>query len=215
MLSPSPLTVRLLLWRLRLPVAALLAGCACALAVAELRPASEPTARVVVAARDLTLGQPLELSDLATAAVPERLVPAGATGEPGALVGRSTAVDVPRGLTLVDSLIAAPVVAGPPGTVVAPVRFADAAVAALLTPGTRVDVLASDLGTPGASGTVLARGALVLAPPAEPAPRDGGLLDPGGSAPADAPVLLAVTGDEALALAGSVSWAVLAAVIVT
>jgi hypothetical protein len=122
-------------------------------------------------------------------------------------------------LPLVGDVLARGLVDGPPGTVVATVRLADPAVATLLAPGMRVDVLAAtEDGTPGRS---LARGALVLAPPRSAGHAATGTVGltsstvaGGTSADSSPPVLLAVAPDEAAALAGAGISAVLSAVIV-
>lgn len=204
--------LRLLLWRVRLLVAAVLVGGACAVTVAELRPPPAPTDLIVVAARPLDAGTRLSGGDLTTAALPRDVVPSGTVSSTGDLIGRTVAVSVPAGLPLVEGVVAAPVLQGPPGTVVAPVRFADQGVAALLTPGTRVDVLAAASDGADQGGRSLARSALVLASPAD-ATTSGltGLGDGSGQAP---PVLLAVSPDDAEALAGAGSWATLSPVIV-
>ncbi|CAN5198025.1 hypothetical protein BH11ACT1_BH11ACT1_05950 [soil metagenome] len=195
--------LRVLLWRARLPVAALLLGLACAVVVSELRPAPAQTSPVTVAADPLTAGHVLVASDLRLTDMPSALVPSGAptTSEP--LVGQTLAVGVPAGLPIVDGILVHDPVAGPPGTVVVAVRLADPAVAGLLAPGTRVDVLAA--ADDGGTGRGLARGALVLASPG----RTGHEVE--GSSP---PVLLAVAPAEAAALAGAGPSALLSAVIV-
>ncbi|MFI2753311.1 RcpC/CpaB family pilus assembly protein [Cellulomonas sp. P22] len=205
--------LRLLLWRARLLIAATLVGGACAVTVAELRPPPAPADLVVVAARSLAAGAVLGARDLATARLPRDAAPSGAASTSNDLLGRTVAVDVPAGLPLVEGVVAAPVLEGPPGTVVAPVRFADQGVAALLTPGTRVDVLAAASDGADQGGRSLARSALVLAGPADATTATGlgGLGDTSGQAP---PVLLAVSPADAEALAGAGSWATLSPVIV-
>lgn len=195
--------LRVLLWRARLPVTALLLGFACAVVVGELRPAPAVASTVPVASHPLTAGHVLVASDLRLASMPSGLVPSGAPTAAEPLVGAALAVAVPAGLPIVDGLLVRDLVAGPPGTVVAAVRLADPAVAALLATGTRIDVLAAtDDGAPGRS---LARAALVLAPPV------GSGHETGDDSP---PVLLAVAPDEAAALAGAGPAALLSAVIV-
>lgn len=195
--------LRVLLWRARLPVTALLLGFACAVVVGELRPAPAVASTVPVASHPLTAGHVLVASDVRLASMPSGLVPSGAPTSAEPLVGAVLAVGVPTGLPIVDGLLVRDLVAGPPGTVVAAVRLADPAVAALLATGTRIDVLAAtDDGTPGRS---LARAALVLAPPV------GSGHETGDDSP---PVLLAVAPDEAAALAGAGPAALLSAVIV-
>ncbi|NHT18828.1 flagellar biosynthesis protein FlgA [Cellulomonas sp. IC4_254] len=230
----------MLTWRARRPLAALCAGLAALVAVGLLRPADPPTARVPVAARDLALGAVLAAGDVRLTDVPLALVPAhlvdpdpdpGATrgraapddAGPGgsaveALVGRRLAVAVPAGLPLVVGLLVDDAAAGPPGTVVVPVRFADAGVADVLTPGMRVDVVAAALHD-GDEATRLARAAVVLARPGADAGTGssgsgGGLLGGGATASESAPVLLAVDPEESVALSGAAASRVLSAVIV-
>jgi len=218
----------LILWRLRFGVAAVLLGVAAALIVSELRPAPAPTVPVTVAAHDLTPGDALMATDVRLVAMPTALVPSGAHLRTDDVVGHSLVVGAPAGLPIVDGLLAGDrlATAGPPGTVVAPVRLSDPAVAALLRPGDRVDLL-------GAVGTAdgepiarpLARRALVLADPGRltgAGGRSGGadgvvggsLVDGGTDPAAGSLTLVAVTPAEAAALAGSVGWANLSAVVV-
>ncbi len=141
--APTSLRLRVLLWRLRLPVSAVLLGLAVAVAVGRLSPPAPVTERVAVTTRPLAAGHVLTTDDLAVTDVAAGVLPAAARADPEELVGAGLAVDVPAGLPLVVPLLAPAVATGPPGTVVAPVRFADAGVAGLLAPGTRVDVLAT------------------------------------------------------------------------
>lgn len=195
--------LRVLLWRARLPVAALLLGLACAVVVGELHPPPAQTSPVPVASHPLTAGHVLVASDLRLSDMPSGLVPSGAPTAAEPLVGAVLAIGAPAGLPIVDDLLVHDLVTGPPGTVVAAVRLADPAVAALLATGMRVDVLAAT--DDGGTGRALARGALVLAPPG----RTGHEAE--DTAP---PVLLAVTPAEAAALAGAGPSALLSAVIV-
>jgi len=219
---PAPLTRRRrpvrtawrgVLWRWRFAVAALALGVAVSSALETLRPPPAPVRPVVVAARDLPAGTTIARTDLRVAHVPAGLAVAGAATVPGALVGRGTAVAVPAGLPVVPELLASGVPGGPPGTVVAAVRFGDPAVAALLAPGAHVDVLAAAVET-GGQGVVVAHRALVL-PVAAPADADHGAGWSVGLTGDEAPpVLLAVTPQEAAALSGSAVAAVLSAVVV-
>lgn len=137
-----------------------------------------------------------------------------------AVLGARLAVAVPAGMPLVPELIADPSGAGPPGTVVVPVRFADAGVAHVLRPGMRVDVIAAPR-LDGDAPVRVAEGAVVLTPSdgthgagdAGGADSGGGLLG-GTVASDDAPVLLAVTPDESVTLGGAAGTRSLAAVIV-
>jgi hypothetical protein len=90
------------------------------------------------------------------------------------------------------------------------VRFADPAVAGLLSPGVRVDVLAAT--AEGGPGGVVATRALVL--PVNRPDSSGGALGLGRSDDASVPVLLAVLPSEAPGLAGAAASALLSAVVV-
>lgn len=197
----------MLAWRLRFVVAAACLGLAAGAVTEAVRPS--PGRAVLVAARDLAAGTTLTAADVRTAAVPEAVGLAGTASAEAraALVGATTAVAIPAGLPLVPELLAGTDLAGPPGTVVAAVRLADPAMAALLAPGDRVDLLAAP--PEGGPAATVARGALVL--PSPPAP-DPGLLGLAGEAP---PLLVAVSPDEAAALAGAGASNVLSAVVVS
>jgi pilus assembly protein CpaB len=172
--------------------------------VVALRPAPAERAaqppvdvQVVVAATDLAAGAVLTAADLGVASLPATAAPDGVVTEVGRLTGEVLAGPLRRGEPVTDVRVVGPGLWSrvPPGQVAAPVRLADLAVAALLRPGDRVDVLAapSDAG----AAEVVAAGALVLsAPPAEvpgaaAAGADGGLL------------VLAVSAETAARLAGS------------
>lgn len=200
------------LHRHRRGVSALISGLAVLCLGLALRPAQPAVVEVVVAARDLPTGHRLAPEDLAVAAVPAAVLPAGATSDPGTLAGVALAAPALRGepvsrARLVPSLAG---LAAPPGTVATPVRFADPAAVGLLSAGQSVDVLAAranglDDGAAGmfpAPARVLAADALVLAVPAD---RPGGDEDlPLTTEPASAPlVVLALTPGQALAVAGA------------
>ena len=219
--STCGLRWRLFLWRVRFPVAAALLGIATAQIVAELRPTPPPTVPVVVAALDLPPGAVIAAADVRVAAMPTTLVPGGSHVRADEVVGRALVVGAPVGLPIVGELLAGErfTAAGPPGTVVAPVRLADPAVAALLRPGDRIDLLAT-AGTASGEPTArhLADRALVLPDPRPVTEQDagavGGLLGGGTEVTVGALTLVAVTPVEAAALAGSLGWASLSAVIV-
>lgn len=220
---PEPVRrrLRILAWRARRPLAALCAGLAAVVAVGLVRPADPPTARVPVAARDLALGAVVAAGDVTVAEVPVAMLPAAVLdAAPDAvaddLVGRRLAVPVPAGLPLVGELLVDEAGTGPPGTVVVPVRFADAGVADVLRPGMRVDVVAAALHD-GDDALRLAEAAIVLAQQGgtdEASGSGGGLLGGGASTAESAPVLLAVAPDESVALSGAASARALSAVIV-
>lgn len=208
---PWRLTLRLLLWRSRVVVAALAAALAVGSTLQALAPPRVPTAPVVVAARDLPAGVVLASADLRLVRVPDADVDWSVPRRPDALVGTTTAVPVTAGEPVVAGLLVPQRLRGPQGTVVTTVRLADPALAALLAPGTRVDVVAA--AAEGGRGRVVARRALVLPRPAATPAGAGGLL--GGGADDEAPpVLLAVARDEADELAGAAASAALSALVV-
>jgi pilus assembly protein CpaB len=137
------------------------------LAAPSVAPAGTP---VLVAARDLAPGVALGPADVAVRLLPGELVPAGAFAEPGVVAGRQVVGGVRAGEALTDVRLLGPVAAvaaaGVPDAAGVPVRLADAGVAALLTPGTRVDLVAAgadDAGAVAADPALLAPGAVVLA----------------------------------------------------
>ncbi|QZN86285.1 SAF domain-containing protein [Cellulomonas sp. C5510] len=218
--------LRLLAWRARRPLAAVCAALAVVSVVERVRPPDPPTVEVPVAARDLEAGAVLRPQDVRLQPVPPALVPRDGPRRSGDVTGRPLLVAVPQGLPIVPELLTDETAVPPEGTVVVPVRFADAGVAALLRPGVLVDVVAAPV-REGDEPERLARGAVVLAPagsgagdapgtaaadsPGPAADRGGGLL---GTSAADGPVLLAVGPEDALGLGASASSRVLGAVIV-
>lgn len=175
-------------WPRRLAAVACLAlAAASALAARSSQPsrasAHPPSAPVVVAAHDLGAGRTLTPGDLATAAWPRKLVPAGAAATPAGLVGRRSAGPIGRGEAITAArLVGAGLTAGlPPGIVAAAVRT-DAGVAGLIHPGDRVDVLAGPVDDGGvapaktnASALLVAQAVAVLAvlPPSSAATGTG------------------------------------------
>lgn len=208
---PFRVAARVAVWRARFAVGAVFLGLAAACTVQALRPADPPTSPVLVAAHALAAGTLLTSTDVRLVRFPVAVVPVDALTDPADVIDASTAVPLTAGTPVLPGLLADDDVHGPPGTVVATVRFADPAVAGLLSPGMRVDVLAA---TPeGGPGGVVATRALVL-PVARRTASASSTLGLGGSGDASVPVLLAVTPDEAPALAGAAASALLSAVVV-
>jgi len=216
--APLRIMVRAVLWRTRFLVAAVFVGVAASVAADAARPEPPPTEPVAVAARVLAAGSVLRSEDVAVVRMPAALVPDGAPTNPAAVVGGSVAVPVAAGMPLVAGVLVPDDLAGPDGTVVAAVRLADPAVASLLSPGMRVDVLAAT--AEGGRGKVVAERALVLPTPAAPggdgATTVGRIAGATGSASDDddRPVLLAVRPDEVADLAAASAGALLSAVVV-
>ncbi|WP_328644893.1 SAF domain-containing protein [Amycolatopsis sp. NBC_00348] len=118
-----------------------------------------PTTPTVVAARDLPSGATLRAADVRLADFPSETRPSGALSTLDVAAGRLLAGAVRAGEPLTDVRLAITIPAsGDPATATVPVRLADAAVAELLRPGQRVDVVAA----PGGSASVLASGATVV-----------------------------------------------------
>jgi len=234
------LTLRILLWRgRRLLVFGCLVAAACVVARQAVPPA-EPLREVVVAAHDLTAGDELTADDLRVTSVPAHLVPSG-TPRADELPGRRVTASVPAGLPLVAGLVGAVLSDGalvddarfglppPPGTVTVPVRLVDPAVARILRPGDRVDLVAphggdgadpSGGGAGGGTGAgpgVLARAALVLEVVTEQPAGSGGdglAAWTGQGVAVDEPlVVVAVAPDEGHLLAAA-GWGSLGAVVV-
>lgn len=171
-------------WRravaLRRAAAAVLVVLAVVLAA---RPAAAPpTGRVVIARHDLAPGVALGPGDVEVRAVPDDAVPGGALPAAEPALGRTTVGPVRAGEVLTDVRFVGPeaavVAAGTPDAAGVPLRLADPAVAGLVHPGARVDIVgAGGVGTgaggggPGAgapaaatdgSAVLLASGAVVL-----------------------------------------------------
>jgi Flp pilus assembly protein CpaB len=140
-----------------------------------------PTTPTVVAARDLPSGTTLRAADVRLADLPDDTRPAGVLSTLDVVDGRLLAGAVRAGEALTDVRLATNVPApGDPTTATVPVRLADAAVAELLQPGQRVDVVAAP--EPGAPASVLAGGATVVTI-GRPAPTSGKPLGPPDKGP--------------------------------
>jgi len=193
-------------------------GLAATLTVHLLRPPPPPTVDVAVTARPVAAGTELTLDDVVLRAVATDAAPPGALPSVGGLVGRSVVVGLPAGAPLHATLVSDDGVsaAAPRGTVVVPVRLSDDAVAALLRPGDRVDLLAGTTAgsVPSDVPPYLARGALVLPVPVTRTPKaTSGLLGP--AADGDRPVtLVAVSPDDAPELSAVSGWGSVTAVLV-
>jgi len=143
----------------RRAAAALLAVLAVVLAAATLLHGRDNTVPVLVAARDVPSGTTLTRDDVRIRSLPAVYAPAGTITDAGTAVGRVLAGAARSGETITDVRLVGPantlLATGNPDAVAVPVRLTDAAVADLLRPGSRVDVV----GDPG----VLASDAIVVA----------------------------------------------------
>lgn len=202
-------------------MAAVLVGLATTLVVHRLSPTPEPRDPVVVASTALPAGTTLTADHLRTVYLPSAVTPEGSPGDADAVVGRTLAVPVTSGTVLGSTLLVDDTSTGPPGTVVAAVRLAEPALLAVLTPGTRIDLLAATPvhdhgeGASTAAATTLAVRALVLPTPTSPQEETGFLSGAGGTTPGSADLLLvAVTPDEATYLANVAGRQAVSAVVV-
>jgi pilus assembly protein CpaB len=125
---------------------------------------------VVVAAADIAAGSTLRAADLAVRRWPAELVPAGVLPDPAVADGRVLVGAARAGEPITDTRLAGPDAAlgAPAGAAAVPIRLADAGAAALLVPGSSVDVVT--VGAESGEPVVLASSAGVLAvlPPDSP-----------------------------------------------
>jgi Flp pilus assembly protein CpaB len=135
------------------------------------------TVAVLTAAHDLPAGTVLHADDLGSVAFAAGSVPDGLAGD---AVGRTLASPVRAGEPITDvRLVGAGLADAHPELTAMPIRLPDPGGVALLDPGDRIDLLATD---PQAGGSrVVATGALVLAVPstsstADPASPGGALV---------------------------------------
>jgi pilus assembly protein CpaB len=145
---------------------------------AALRRQLGPTVGVVVVRAPLAAGQRITRAALALRRVPARYVPAGAVGDPGAVVGRRAAVAIAPGADLDPALLRLPgdqeVAAGP--RLARGERALDIlalADAEAVPPGARVDVLVTydgRAGGPAATRMALEDAEVLQARPASAAP---------------------------------------------
>lgn len=183
-------------------LAAGLAAGSLAAALNVLAPSPPAGVAALVAARDLAAGTALSPTDVRQVFLPTDLAPAGllATGE---VAGRVLAAPVRRGEPLTDVRLAGAdlLSARGAGLVAVPVRVADAASAALVSAGDRVDVLAA-ASAPGAApvARVVAADAEVLAVPTAVQDEGDGALLVVAATPAVAATLAAAAVSSRLSL---------------
>jgi len=144
--------------------AAALVLLAAALALRPNESRATPTRPVLVAAHDLAPGATLTPDDVRVIAVPDEVRPAAALASAEEVSGRVLAGAATAGEPITGARLVGPentrLATGGTGAVAVPVRLADAAVADLLSPGTRVDVVTAD--PHGTGGALLAANATVV-----------------------------------------------------
>lgn len=130
-----------------------------------LQPDRDPGERsspMLVAARDLDAGTTVRASDVRVVRAPDQIIPAGAFTEPRSAVDAVLAGAARAGEPLTDTRFVGAPDARPAGdreAAVVPIRLADGAVAGLLRPGTKVDVVTA--GDASGGRRILAREATV------------------------------------------------------
>lgn len=163
---------RTLRWHRR-SLAAVAAAVAAFCVVGALQPQDGAAVPVLVASRALAGGVAVAADDVRTVNMPGELVPEGAVADSAALVGRVLTAPLTIGSVLTEASMAGGQSLARPGFVVASLPLADAALAALVTPGSRIDIIGPTKGTTG----VLASNVRVVAAPAAPEGGLGGLGD--------------------------------------
>jgi pilus assembly protein CpaB len=155
-------------------IAAVLTG------VSAAAPTGPPTIRVVRATSQLAAGSVVSAQDVAVSDVAEDAVPNGALVDPAAVINRRVLGPVAEGQVLTQLHVFGRQADVYPGHVVAPLRIPDPEVAALLEPGSRIDVIAAD--PDGGTAKVVANDVKVLTIPpprsaeADRTPADGALI---------------------------------------
>lgn len=157
-------------WPRALAVRRVLAGVLVLLAVALAirsppQARGEPTVPMLVAARDLAPGASLRRADVRVVRAPESLRPPTALTAAEQATGRVLSGAASRGEPLTRTRLVgrenSRLTTGDPDAVAVPVRLADPEVAALLTPGARVDVV-TVAAEGGSAGVLLAANATVV-----------------------------------------------------
>ncbi|WP_166347309.1 SAF domain-containing protein [Phytoactinopolyspora limicola] len=135
--------VRAVGWHRRL-LAAGLAAAAAALAIHVISPTPPAGVDVLVAARDLSGGEPIHADDITTVALPPDTLPGGLVGASD-VIDRVLAGPVRAGEPITDRRLLGPALLDGWGSdlVAAPVRVTDAGAATLIRTGDRIDLLAA------------------------------------------------------------------------
>lgn len=138
---------RTISWHRR-KIAAILTALGMFALVSNLSGAAEATGEVVVATAGVSAGAPISASDVALAAVPQRLIPAGALTNLADVVGRSAAVTLSAHTVVQPGLLVSG--APPPkGRSLVPITVHDAQLREILTPGLRVALVSAVADVPG------------------------------------------------------------------
>lgn len=190
---PSPLRslLRAVSWHRR-KLAVIAAVLAVLTGINAAAPRPPDTVAVLRAVESLAGGEPVRTAQVRLADVAAGAVPEEALTDPTQAVDRILAAPVPKGQVLTEAdLIGDRTLR--PGRVLAPVRLADAGLAAVLRPGDLIDIVAAD--GQGGPATAVAEGVRVITIPAT----DGTTTRPDSGA--GVLVLVEVDGATALELA--------------
>jgi pilus assembly protein CpaB len=191
------------LGRARVPLVAALAALAVATALSAVAPAEAAAVPVLAAARDLPAGAVLDDDALTTVPVLPDAVPEGALTTAEQARGSRTAGAVRAGEVLTDVRLLGAGLLPPGGEVAVPVRVTEPAVAGLLRPGDRVDVLAASAEGGEAARTVVSDVVVLAVPALDDLALDGALVVLAASSPgASRLAAAAVTGRLSVAVRG-------------
>ncbi len=194
---PSLPDLRGVLHRYRRLLAALCAFSAVLAALSVLRPTPADRVTIVAAASDLAPGTVLGRAQVLVLAVPAEAVPAGAFTDPAAVEGLTLGAPLTARSPVTSASVESGARLAGPGLVVVALPLPGDGVAALIRPGTRVDVL-------DAKGGYVAQNIRVLQAPEAPS----GGLNLGGSARAALIEVEPATAAKLAALRDSAGWTV-------
>ena len=162
-MTPAPLrSLTRIFTRHRRLAAALTAGLSLFCVVMALQPRPSATVTVLVAVHDIPGGTVLADSDVELRQIPQSAVPDTALHSTAEAVGKLVTTALPRGSILnLASIVSHSWGSVAKGQVIVPIRLGDADIAALLSPGDIIDVLANGEN----SAAILAQDARILAIP--------------------------------------------------
>ncbi|GAA1972032.1 SAF domain-containing protein [Amycolatopsis minnesotensis] len=166
-----------------------------------LRPGTgDPGVLTVVSAHDIAAGSTIDDADVRVVAMPAAVRPSGAFEAADPVRGRLLSGAARAGEPITDARLLGLPGTGDPRLSTVPVRLADAGVAALLRPGSRVDVVAAEDGERGRR--VLASMATVVTV-VTVSTADAGARHPPGSSATGPLLLLSLPPETATQVAGA------------
>lgn len=150
-------TVRRTLYLRRRPLAAIFAFLAVLAILMALRPAPTEATGVVAAARPLPAGTVLAAGDLTVVTLPSDAVPEGAALADAEVLGRTLAGPLSQGSPVTATSVGTAERLARPGHLIVALPLSGDGIAALVCPGSRLDLLAPD-------GSTVASDVLVVGP---------------------------------------------------